>query len=81
MDECLCGLDGEWTACVDGRIYVPCDDERCGGCCEFTGTCDCACHERGAHADKIPDGTLRPSDLPEWELKLLEEQARREGQP
>lgn len=43
-DECLCGLDGEFYACIDGAIYGPCEYETCGGVCEYEGDCKCSCH-------------------------------------
>lgn len=36
--------DGEWWDCVDGRLWGPCEDERCGGVCEYKGDCRCTCH-------------------------------------
>jgi len=38
------GTDGEWTMCLDGRLYVPCESELCGGACEDGGDCICPCH-------------------------------------
>lgn len=45
MPDCACGFgDGDWVACVDGRVYGPCGDARCTGVCEEQGPCECACH-------------------------------------
>lgn len=41
-------VNGESTACHDGRLYGPCPSEFCGGQCEFIGTCECDCHEEPA---------------------------------
>lgn len=46
MSDCLCGLDGEWTICIESRIYGPCGEEICGGACDFVGDCDCPCHKK-----------------------------------
>lgn len=46
--ECDCGYDGEWTACCNGAVYGPCEDENCGGVCEYKGDCECPCHAKPA---------------------------------
>ena len=42
--DCACDLDGDWQACCDGAIYGPCEDDNCGGVCEYKGDCTCSCH-------------------------------------
>ena len=45
---CPCGHGHpDLYRCIAGRVYGPCDDENCGGVCEWTGDCtspDCACN-------------------------------------
>jgi len=46
---CPCGhsINDDYR-CIAGNIVGPCDDENCGGVCEYHGTCqadDCACTE------------------------------------
>ena len=50
--ECDCGLNNDAFMCIEGRIYGPCDDIRCGGVCELVGKCECECHRLVA---KQPD--------------------------
>lgn len=45
VDECDCGQDGDWWACIGGLLYGPCESDRCGGVCEFKGECDHDCHK------------------------------------
>lgn len=44
VSGCACGHNGDWTACINGFVYGPCEDENCGGVCETTGECDHSCH-------------------------------------
>jgi len=44
--EPTCDPRGEdFWYCSDGRLYGPCEDERCGGVCEYKGDCECWCHD------------------------------------
>ncbi|MFJ1539219.1 HD domain-containing protein [Micromonospora chalcea] len=54
-DDCLCGLDGEQRACVEGRVYGPCDHPNCGGVCEMEADCDCPCHHASRTAPTVAD--------------------------
>lgn len=40
--------EGFWI-CLDGgeTSYGPCEDDNCGGACEYKGRCDCECHGLG----------------------------------
>lgn len=44
--DCDCGYDPMISLymCFSGFIYGPCEDENCGGSCEFKGECECQCH-------------------------------------
>ena len=44
MSDCLCDLDGDWWACIDGAVYGPCEHAVCSGVCEYKHDCDCSCH-------------------------------------
>lgn len=38
-DIANCGND--WSGCIDGAWYVPCENGLCDGLCEYTGRCPC----------------------------------------
>lgn len=42
--DCRCDLDEEYWACIDGRVYGPCEHEACSGVCEYKHDCDHGCH-------------------------------------
>lgn len=44
-EECTCGFDDDWKACVDGVVYGPCEAENCYGACQDLRDCECKCHE------------------------------------
>lgn len=46
--DCACDLDGDWWACIEGRVYGPCESEWCYGVCESVGACDHECHRQPA---------------------------------
>lgn len=56
-DDCACGFDGDWRACIDGAVYGPCEDEHCGGICEHEGDCRCECHKRSDTQPAQLDGS------------------------
>jgi len=45
LEHTCVGTDGgEWTTCIKGVVYGPCDHELCGGVCEPVADCTCPCH-------------------------------------
>ncbi len=61
LASCTCARD-DWEQCIDGRVYGPCDSERCGGACSYAGRCDCELHEHFEH-DTV---TLHRVEHPEF---------------
>jgi hypothetical protein len=45
---CECPVNDS-DACIAGTVYVPCDNENCGGVCEMAGTCGCPLHADPLH--------------------------------
>ena len=45
---CECQVNDS-DACIAGTVYVPCDNENCGGVCEVAGTCGCPLHADPLH--------------------------------
>jgi hypothetical protein len=50
-EACTCdfGPLSDWM-CIEGTVYGPCGHESCGGLCEPTEACGCACHSKTLEA-------------------------------
>ena len=38
----------DWIGCCGTGIFGPCEDQGCGGTCEFYRDCNCSCHRQAA---------------------------------
>ena len=54
---CECPVNDS-DACIAGTVYVPCDNENCGGVCEMAGTCGFPLHADPLH-EKIAAAVAR----------------------